>query len=83
MANILSAAETADEATSHGSAAERILTDEELTELARRNILAALRTSGWRVSGPKGAAQLLGIKPTTLADRMKKLGISRAENTAA
>jgi len=83
MANILSAAETADEAAGPESAAERILTEEELTELTRRNILAALRTSGWRVSGPKGAAQLLGIKPTTLTDRMKKLGINRAESSAA
>ena len=27
----------------------------------------------WRVSGPSGAAKLLGVKPTTLTDRMKKL----------
>jgi transcriptional regulator with GAF, ATPase, and Fis domain len=31
----------------------------------------------WRVSGPSGAAKLLGVKPTTLADRMKKLGLRK------
>ena len=32
---------------------------------------------GWRVSGEKGAARMLDIKPTTLEARMKKLGIQR------
>jgi formate hydrogenlyase transcriptional activator len=32
----------------------------------------------WRVSGPNGAAELLGVKPTTLADRMKKFGLRKA-----
>ena len=36
-----------------------------------------LEQKGWRVSGPKGAASLLGLKPTTLEARMKKLGIER------
>jgi formate hydrogenlyase transcriptional activator len=31
----------------------------------------------WRVSGPKGAAVRLGLKPTTLESRMKRLGIVR------
>ena len=46
-------------------------------ELARQQILKALEESGWRVSGTHGAAQLLGLKPTTLEARMKKLGITR------
>jgi len=33
--------------------------------------------TGWRVSGKEGAAELLGLKPTTLESRMKKLGIKR------
>jgi len=32
---------------------------------------------GWRVRGEGGAAQILGLKPTTLESRMQKLGISR------
>ena len=41
------------------------------------NIEAALRASGGRVSGSRGAAQLLGMKPTTLASRIQALGIRR------
>jgi PAS domain S-box-containing protein len=83
MANIFD--ETA-EATKSNSDAEsdvQILTEDELTELTRQNTLNALRATDWRVSGPKGAARLLGLKPTTLADRMKKLNISRPQQSAA
>lgn len=48
-----------------------------LDNAARQHILEALEHTGWRVSGPRGAARLLGIKPTTLEARMAKLGISR------
>jgi formate hydrogenlyase transcriptional activator len=47
------------------------------SELTRDRILAALEETGWRVSGPNGAARLLGLKPTTLEARMKKLGVVR------
>ncbi|MCI0605118.1 sigma 54-interacting transcriptional regulator [bacterium] len=48
-----------------------------LEELEREHILEVLQMTSWRVSGEKGAAKLLGMKPTTLEARMKKLGISR------
>ena len=48
-----------------------------LEEMERAHILEALERTGWRVSGEKGAAKLLGLKPTTLEARMKKLGITR------
>jgi len=48
-----------------------------LEEIEREHILAVLEGTGWRVSGDGGAARLLGIKPTTLEARMKKLGITR------
>ena len=48
-----------------------------LKDVTRQHIIAALEQTGWRVSGPRGAAQLLGLKPTTLEARMKKLGIAR------
>jgi DNA-binding NtrC family response regulator len=54
-----------------------VRTEAEMKEEQRRNIIAALETAGWRVSGKEGAAQLLGIKATTLADRMRALGIER------
>src|SRR3989454_11423367 len=48
-----------------------------LEELERQHIISVLDQTGWRVSGEKGAAKLLGLKPTTLEARMKKLGITR------
>jgi len=48
-----------------------------LEELERDHIVAVLESTGWRVSGPRGAAKLLGLKPTTLEARMNKLGIKR------
>ena len=43
----------------------------------RALILEALRTAGWVIGGPNGAAAHLGLKRTTLVAKMKKLGISR------
>lgn len=48
-----------------------------LETLERGHIMEVLELSGWRVSGKRGAAQRLGIKPTTLEARMRKLGIQR------
>ena len=48
-----------------------------LQELERQHILDVLRQSRWRVRGSGGAAEILGLKPTTLEARMAKLGISR------
>ena len=48
-----------------------------LAEMERRYILEVLEVTGWRVSGARGAATLLDMKPTTLDARMKKLGVVR------
>jgi transcriptional regulator with GAF, ATPase, and Fis domain len=48
-----------------------------LEEMERQHITDVLEETNWRVSGDKGAAAILGLKPTTLEARMKKLGISR------
>ncbi len=48
-----------------------------LEDVERAHILDVLEITGWRVSGRRGAAQLLGLKSTTLESRMKKLGIRR------
>ena len=45
----------------------------------RENILAALGQTQWKVYGEHGAAALLGIKPSTLASRIKKMGLTRAK----
>ena len=53
------------------------LTEAELKAWQRRNLVAVLEAAGWRVAGKSGAAALLGIRPTTLADRIKAFGIRR------
>lgn len=50
-----------------------------LEEVERTHILATLTRTNWRVSGEKGAAKILGLNPTTLEARMKKLGIDRVK----
>jgi len=45
----------------------------------RENIIAALRMTSGKISGEEGAAELLGIKPTTLASRMKSLGVEKSK----
>ncbi len=47
------------------------------TESERHAILKALEKTGWRISGSEGAADLLGVKPTTLHAKMKRLGVRR------
>ena len=54
-----------------------ILTDNEMRELQKANIVKALKRANWKVSGTGGAAELLGVKPTTLADRIKTYQITR------
>jgi formate hydrogenlyase transcriptional activator len=48
-----------------------------MNELEKNHILEVLEKTGWKVSGPGGAAEILGMKHTTLGSRMKKLGIQR------
>ncbi len=53
-----------------------------LEDVEKRHIIEALNTTGWRVSGKDGAAEILGINPKTLESMMKKLGIQRNKKDA-
>jgi transcriptional regulator with GAF, ATPase, and Fis domain len=48
-----------------------------LEEVEKRHVTNVLESTGWRVRGKNGAAEILGLKPTTLDSRIKKLGIPR------
>jgi len=48
-----------------------------LDEAEREHILRALEATGWRINGPKGAAAMLKLHPSTLRFRMKKLGLTK------
>jgi transcriptional regulator with GAF, ATPase, and Fis domain len=50
---------------------------QKLAEVEREHILTVVESKGWRIRGEGGAAETLGLKPTTLEARMKKLGIER------
>jgi transcriptional regulator with GAF, ATPase, and Fis domain len=56
-----------------GEAASRT----DLTAVERTHILQVLHDTAWRIRGPHGAAARLGLKPTTLESRMKKLELTR------
>jgi len=54
-----------------------IVPESEMRQRERQNLIAALKKSNWKIYGPGGAAQLLGIKPTTLSSRIKKMKIKK------
>lgn len=56
-----------------------ILTEKAMKELQKQNLLAALKQTNWRVSGKEGAAELLGVRPTTLTDRIKSFGLRKPD----
>jgi transcriptional regulator with GAF, ATPase, and Fis domain len=63
-----------------GSAEQtKLLTDADFREQEKMNIVAVLKSTNWRISGTNGAAELLGVKPSTLAYRMKVYRIDKSE----
>lgn len=52
-------------------------TEAEMQRRERENLVAILEKAGWKIKGPDGAAELIGLKPTTLLSRMKKMGLAR------
>lgn len=54
-----------------------IKTQAEILELEKLNIIAALKACDWKVSGKNGAANLIGIPPTTLSSKIKSFNITR------
>ena len=55
-------------------------TEAELLQRERENLLIILEKTGWKIKGPDGAAELLGIKPTTLLSRINKMQLVRPDN---
>jgi DNA-binding NtrC family response regulator len=66
-----------------GSHGQPLITRAELRRREQENIRAALTQSKGRVFGPGGAARLLGMKPTTLASRIKALGLREHQKLAS
>jgi transcriptional regulator with GAF, ATPase, and Fis domain len=53
------------------------LTEPEMLRRERDNLMVVLEKTGWKIKGADGAAELLGVKPTTLLSRIKKMGLRR------
>lgn len=54
-----------------------LLQPDDLERVERQNIMRALEKTHWKVAGEHGAAALLGLRPSTLASKMKKMGMGR------
>jgi PAS domain S-box-containing protein len=55
----------------------KILSQDEIFKLEKENILRALKSTNWKISGSDGAAKLLGLPPTTLGSKLKIMGIKK------
>ena len=60
-------------------AQSKFLTEVEVERFERDNLLQALEAANWKISGRDSAAELLGLKPTTLLSRMTKWGLKKPE----
>ncbi len=57
--------------------APKFLTEAEMQRRERDNLLLVLQEANWKIKGADGAAELMGVKPTTLLARMKKWGLKK------
>jgi len=57
----------------------KFLTEVEVERFERDNLVQALEAANWKISGRDSAAELLGLKPTTLLSRMTKWGLKKPE----
>jgi PAS domain S-box-containing protein len=62
---------------------ENVRTKAELRDLERETLIRTLEQSGWKVAGEHGAAHALGVPASTLASRMRALGIERPKPGAS
>lgn len=61
------------------AATPEFLTEPEMERRNRDNLWVVLQKTNWKIKGANGAAELLGVKPTTLISRIKKLGLKRED----
>lgn len=60
-----------------------VMPESEFQKLLRENTLFALQKAGWKIYGPNGAAAVLGLKPTTLSARIRKMGLKRPQRPSS
>jgi transcriptional regulator with GAF, ATPase, and Fis domain len=70
--------------SSAGSPAQpKFLTEVEFQRFERDNLLLVLEAANWKLTGRDSAAELLGLKPTTLISRMAKWGLKKPDLVAS
>lgn len=69
------------EAREDDATVPKFLTEAEMERRERDNLLLVLEEANWKIKGPNGAAELMGVKPTTLLARMKKWGLKRSSSS--
>jgi transcriptional regulator with GAF, ATPase, and Fis domain len=79
VAAAVSPSAASDAASGHGTPDPRESSSPTLADAERMAIISALRQAEGRISGAAGAATVLGLKPTTLHAKMKKLGVRRGD----
>jgi transcriptional regulator with GAF, ATPase, and Fis domain len=67
------------DSSADSAAPPTFLTEAELQRRERDNLVHVLEAANWKIGGPDGAAELLGVKPTTLLSRMDKWGIKKPQ----
>ena len=67
--------------SSNTTPGSRVLDYDELARIERDNLVAALEKTRWRIGGPGGTAELLGLNPSTLRSRIKAMGIQTARSS--
>ena len=67
--------------TAGGDKKQSILSEQEMNQYIRENIVAALKQCDWKIYGSGGAAELLGMKATTLFSRIQKMGLNKKIQT--
>ena len=60
------------------NASGAVLTFDDIKQFERQNILNALQSTNWKIFGKNGAAELLGIPPTTLTTRIQRMGLKKS-----
>jgi PAS domain S-box-containing protein len=63
--------------TAKPSEQRQVIADDDMHAQVKANMLAALEACNWKLFGEDGAAALLGLKPTTLASRIKRMGLKK------
>jgi transcriptional regulator with GAF, ATPase, and Fis domain len=72
-------AKTESDSSTGKSTQHKFLSKPELQRIERDNLLIALESANWKIKGPDGAAELFGIKPSTLLAKMKKWDLKKPE----